>query len=196
MPQPCSICVHPHREEIDRDIVSGAPNRRIATQYGLSESAVRRHKAGHLPPTIAKAGEAIEVAHADTLLDQVHTLLDKARSLTDQAEEAGDLRIALQGIREVRGVLELLAKVTGELQAGPVVGIIMSPEWTTLRTAILRALESFPDARQAILQALDQLPSSAPLQEPVTEGSRYINRVHTTIHPVRLADRLQGGDVP
>ena len=60
------------------------------------------------------AKEAAQAADAGTLLDQVKQLLVDAQRLTAQAEQ---LDVALRGIREVRGVLELLGKVSSELAA-------------------------------------------------------------------------------
>jgi hypothetical protein len=58
MPQPCTICTHTSRPEIDRLIVSGEPNQRVATKFGVTESAIRRHRASHLPQALAKAQAA------------------------------------------------------------------------------------------------------------------------------------------
>ena len=63
------------------------------------------------------AKEAAQAADAGTLLDQVKQLLVDAQRLTAQAEQAKQLDVALRGIREVRGVLELLGKVSSELAA-------------------------------------------------------------------------------
>lgn len=49
MPRVCSICGHAEHKRIDAMIVEAVPNRRIAAQFDVSESAVRRHKARHLP---------------------------------------------------------------------------------------------------------------------------------------------------
>jgi len=74
MPRRCSVCDHPERQKVDEALVTGAPYRSIAKQFALSESAVYRHKAEHLPARLAKAREAAEVAQADDLLAQVHNL--------------------------------------------------------------------------------------------------------------------------
>ncbi len=42
MPRQCSICIHPQRKQIE-STHSDASNRRIATQYHVSEAALRRH---------------------------------------------------------------------------------------------------------------------------------------------------------
>ncbi len=64
---PCSICQHPQRHVIDRALASaGSSNRRIATQYGFSEGAVRRHKlAGHVAEALAVYGRENRAAQFD-----------------------------------------------------------------------------------------------------------------------------------
>ena len=74
MSRKCSVCTHAKRGEIDNALVRGDSNRRIATQYRLTESSLRRHKAGHLPQSLAKAQEAEEVANADDLFGQLREL--------------------------------------------------------------------------------------------------------------------------
>ena len=70
-----------------------------------------RHQQEHLPAALVKGKDAEEVAHGDSLLDQVRSLQGKALAILVQAEAAGDLRAALGAVREARGNLELLAKM-------------------------------------------------------------------------------------
>lgn len=149
MPRACSICSHAEREAIDRALTESTPNRRIAAQFGVTEQALRRHKAGHLPAALVNATKAHEAARADTLLDQVRHLQKKALGILAKAEAAGDLRAATAAIREARGSLELLAKLVGELDERPTVSVLVAPEWITLRTLILQTLEPYAEAKAA-----------------------------------------------
>ncbi len=137
MAPPCSICNHPKRAEIDRAIASGAPNRRIAAQYGVSENAIRRHKKnGHVAKKIAKAEEAKEIAEAKTLLEEVTSLKDRALTILDNAEDEGT-REACLALREVRGIIELMAKVTGELKGdGPTINIVQNPQFVEFKAIV------------------------------------------------------------
>jgi len=155
VPRSCLICQHPDRESIDKALARQTSNRELARIYSLSESAVRRHKGNHLPAKLAKAHEAEEVAHADDLLRQVRALQSKTLSILLRAEGAGDLRTALSAVREARSNLELLAKLSGELDERPVVNLNVSPEWLELRTVIVGALEPYSDARGAVLRAIE-----------------------------------------
>lgn len=115
MPQKCTICIHENQEEIDALLLSGTPLRKIAAQYDASAAALQRHKQ-HISQIAAIAHDAVVIAKADTLLGQVKNLLDQAERITARAESAGSLDTALRGIAQVRGVLELLGEVSGQLQ--------------------------------------------------------------------------------
>jgi transposase-like protein len=155
MPRRCTVCGHPERHGIDEALVSGAPYRSVAKRFGISESAVYRHKTEHLPAHLLKAKEAEELARADDLLEQVRNLQTRALNILERAENAGDLRTALAAISQARGNLELLAKLAGELDERPVVNLNVSPEWLELRAVIVGALEAHPAAHRAVLRALE-----------------------------------------
>jgi transposase-like protein len=154
------VCDHPEKHSIDETLVTGAPYRSVAKRFGLSESAVYRHKAEHLPAHLLKAKEAQEVARADDLLDQVRHLHAHALDILERAENAGDLRTALAAISQARGNLELLGKLAGELTESPSVNITVSAEWTKIRATMVEALAPFPEARSAVSAALLELEAS------------------------------------
>lgn len=154
------MCDHPEKHSIDETLVTGAPYRSVAKRFGLSESAVYRHKAEHLPAHLLKAKEAQEVARADDLLDQVRHLQAHALDILERAENAGDLRTALAAISQARGNLELLGKLAGELTESPSVNITVSAEWTKIRATMVEALAPFPEARSAVSAALLELEAS------------------------------------
>ncbi len=117
-------------------------------------AALQRHKAEHLPPTLAKAEAAKETALADDLLGQVKALRNKAIGILTKAEAAGDLRTALLGIREARSCVELLLEVEGENNRRPVFNLNLSAEWVQVRAVIMATLADFPEARTQVARAL------------------------------------------
>jgi hypothetical protein len=155
MPRTCTVCSHDEHHAINVALVQNGGNRRIAAHYGLSEAAVRRHRAEHIPQLLVKASQAVDVAEADDLLDEVRDLHRRAYAVLDAAEQTGELRTALAAIREARGNLELLARLLGELDERPVVNLLVSPEWLELRAVILTSLETFPEAHTAVVRALE-----------------------------------------
>jgi hypothetical protein len=156
MPRVCTVCEHRDREAIDRALVGDASNRSIASLYDVSEAAVRRHKANHLPAKLVMAEQAAEVAEADNLLDQVRDLQSRTLAILEAAEETRQHRTALGAIREARSNLELLAKLLGELDSRPTVNILVSAEWLELRAVIVGALEPYSEARGAVLRAIEE----------------------------------------
>ena len=154
MPRTCTVCRHAKRHEIDAALVERRPFRDIAGQHDVSKSALVRHFDDHLPAALVKAKEAIDTAHADTILGQVRDLRDRALTVLGTAEGAGDLRTALAAIREARGCLELLGKLAGELQDGASVNVFVSAEWLQVQAVILSALDPHIDAKLAVAAAL------------------------------------------
>lgn len=116
MPRICSVCVHPMREYIEEELLRNTPLRDVAQRFGLSATALCRHRQKHLPEELAYAEEAKTVARASTLLEQVQQLRDRALRLLDRAERAGDLKTAVQAVRATREVLTLLGQVAALAQ--------------------------------------------------------------------------------
>jgi hypothetical protein len=156
MSRVCTVCAHAEREAIDKLLVAGEGLRDIAGRYGLSKSALERHKANHLPASLAQAKEAAEVAQADDLLGQLRKLQRITLGLLSKAYSAGDLRTAVAAVGQARGNLELLGKLLGQLDERAQVNVLVaSPEWLALRARILTVLENYPEARLALAAALE-----------------------------------------
>jgi hypothetical protein len=118
MPRTCTICAHAQRIEIDTALISAGQFgsiRDIATRYGTSKSALDRHKP-HVTDALVKAKAASETAQADTLMDKIAQLEQEARRLGKKAEDAGDIRAAMAAVRELVRIVELLAKIQGDIK--------------------------------------------------------------------------------
>lgn len=157
MARTCTICTHPERQAIDQALVAGTPKRDVSALFRVSEDAMTRHAAAHLPQALSKAQEAKEVAQGDDLLGQLKDLQGRTLGILTQAEEAKDLRTALQAVGQARGNLELLAKVTGELAQEGAVNILIAPEWVRVRATLIGALTPYPEARVAVAEQLAAL---------------------------------------
>lgn len=155
MPRRCSICDHPDREAINRELSSGGAIGTIAAVFGASPDALKRHKANHLMP--AQRDRLVsdpELADVD-VLSEVRTLYRKMRDHLDRAEAATDWPSLVAFHREARADLELLAKLVGRLGDGSTVVNVQID--ARVQTVILEALEPFPDARVAVAEALRQV---------------------------------------
>jgi hypothetical protein len=155
MPRPCSVCAHPEHHAVNVALVQRDSYRDIARRFGLSKAALSRHAREHLPELLAKARHAVEVAEADDLLSRLEALQSRTLAILEAAEGKNQHGTALAAIREARSNLELIGRLTKELETGPTFNLYLSPEWLELRAVIVGALAPFSEARESVLKALE-----------------------------------------
>ena len=156
MPRACSICGHEHRDAMEDAFIAGQAKRRIASQHGVSERAVRYHMREHLPALLALARDAERAARADTLLDRMEALQSQTLAILDAPE---DQRTALAAIAQARRNLELIAEITEQLDRRGTVNLELSVEWQEVKAVLVNTLASYPEAQQAVFNALEEAPS-------------------------------------
>src|SRR5918999_138273 len=156
MPRNCAICLRADQVDIDRAIAGGELLSRGARDFSVSEDALSRHKARHVPQLLAKAEAAQEAS--DDLLGMVRDLHAEAHELLEEARSAGKYGPAASAIREATRCIELLARLKGELESERItMNVVLMPEWQILRSALLRALHPYPEAKQSVSEALKSL---------------------------------------
>ena len=155
MPRTCSICSHEHRDAMEDAFIAGQAKRRIASQHGVSERAVRYHMREHLPALLALARDAERAARADTLLDRLEALQSQTLAILDAPE---DQRTALAAIAQARRNLELIGEVTKELDRAGTINLELTVEWQEVKAVLVNTLASYPEAQQAVFSALEEAP--------------------------------------
>jgi hypothetical protein len=188
-----TITEHVDRARIERDLALGRPLARIAKKYGVSITAAFRHKR-KLPPQLkaALAGHALRPAEdleklrieeSESLLS--HLAAQRARLLISQdaAMEAEQFGLVAQLASGVHRNLELVGKYLGEFASHSTqttISILITPEYLDLRTALLRALQPYGDARRAVAATLHQVEQKAaraqpaePQRAPVVDGGSH-----------------------
>lgn len=151
----CTVCTHPALAEIDAALAGETSSkRRIATHYGLSEAAIRRHRRDHLPARLVQAAQQEDVRNAIDVYAQLRDINIAVRDVLEQAKRDGDGDLALKASDRILKQLELQAKLLGELQEGTVVNVVLSQQWLELRTVIITALDRHPEARHSVATAL------------------------------------------
>jgi hypothetical protein len=154
MGRKCSICTHPDRGKIDRDLFYQKPLRVVADKYGVNRQAVWMHRNNHLLPLLAKAEAAEEMARAESIWSELRRLKTRMWNLLDRAEKKHEHITAVSAAREIRGCLELCAKLEGQIQENTVINIINLPQWQELQQVLSSTLEAFPEARLAVADRL------------------------------------------
>lgn len=143
--------------EINKALVSGAPIRDIARQYGLSKDTVYRHKNNCFIDTLEKAVESQELINAGEIKAQLQAIYQKTIAILDKNTGKND-RVALTAIREARANLELIGRLIGEIDTSPKIAVLVNnADWIKVRTALLEALEPYPEARDAVVNELQRI---------------------------------------
>jgi hypothetical protein len=156
MPRTCSICSHEHRDAMEDAFIAGQAKRRIASQHGVSERAVRYHMREHLPALLALARDAERAARADSLLDRMEALQSQTLAILDAPE---DQRTALAAIAQARRNLELIGEVSRELDRAGTINLELTVEWQEVKAVLVNTLASYPEAQQAVFSALEEAPN-------------------------------------
>ena len=159
MPRRCTVCTHPQRAEIERALTDGGTIRDIARRFRVSRPSLARHKA-HMREAVKAALEAGKVNRGRDVLERLQELDQRTRAILEQAQREGRARDALAAIRELRGLLKLEAELVGDLGRGTVVNVVPlvhSPEWHQLRDILISTLEAYPEAKQAVANAISRV---------------------------------------
>lgn len=184
----CTVCGHDERWRIELLHAGGASFESLATKFGVSKHALRRHWIAHVRPE-AKANYLVGPAQLADLAakaaDEGASVLDHFRVVRTMlmgqlaaTSEAGDARGSAIVAGQLVSVLEKIGRVTGEIATiaqGTIniqnnVAIVNSPEFARAQAAILRALAPHAAARAAVVEALRELdaqPVSGPRNLPV-----------------------------
>ncbi len=95
MPRLCTICTHPELVTIDEGLVTGQSLRAISAAYGVSKSAVDRHKESHLPAVLTQDGADLKAefqAARQADHTQYHELRKNARAVMRAMQGWGLIR--------------------------------------------------------------------------------------------------------
>ena len=148
------MCTSPARPAIDDALVAGTSAPRIAAIHRVSGDAVTRHRAHLVLPLkqaqAAQATATAEVREALDVVQQLKAINAASLAVLRDARASGDGRLVLQAVDRVQRQVELQAKLLGELDERPVVNVLVTQEWATVRGALLAALAPYPEARAAV----------------------------------------------
>jgi len=154
MPRACTVCQSPAVEAINRELAARAAIPALAAKYRVSSDALLRHRANHFPAVVAKAQEVEDLHQALDIVAQLKAINGAALTVLGEARRSGNGELALKAIDRIQRQIELQAKLLGELDERPVINLVLSPEWLTLRLVILEALAAHPVARLAVAERL------------------------------------------
>ena len=105
MPRTCLACASSNRVEIDKALANGTSLRDIAGRWGVSRSALDRHKS-HVALTITKVQEKREEKLGESPLDQIQRVQRKLWEVLAKMEAQEDHRGSVVALRKIRECME------------------------------------------------------------------------------------------
>jgi len=153
------MCKHPDREELERKIASKELSMTAAAKLANSNKAtVSRHMRNCVASRVRESmkPEPITVEGLN-VVNALTTSHEKTLEILTDSLNDGDRRTALLAIQTENKQLELMAKLTGQLNEAPQLNILMNPEFMRLKSVILTTLAPYPDARLKLSERLAEI---------------------------------------
>ena len=172
MARRCTVCLSPQLADIDRELAVNRTFRSIADRYGLSLSALKRHKVNHMPARLAKAQQVTELARVNDLVEHKREVeVQDTRQAIDTVQQLKAINAAcleilkkaradekhtlsLRAVDRILKQITLQAKLLGDIQDGQTVNIAVLSEWHGIRQVVADALRPYPEAGAAVARAL------------------------------------------
>jgi len=161
------IEAHPQSDEIIRRLASGEDYSKIVEDFpDIRYQDLDYYAQNKLPAILSKSNdlkaladeiESADVHKGDTYLQLVIGLQKKALDALEQQNAKEDPKSWAMISREARGYVELMGKALDRIRDAPQqqINILVLPEWLELRSTIIQSLRPYPDALEAVRDALD-----------------------------------------
>ena len=104
-------------------MLAGDSYRTVAQRFCVSRDAVVRHRR-HLTAATPNSIHTEQIFESGTLVEQLCRLTSEAQRLKEKAEIAGDFRTALSAVRELCRIVELVAKLRGDIDARSEINVV------------------------------------------------------------------------
>lgn len=165
-PTRCSICGHRERAAIDLGLARRVSMRALAQRYDVGPDSLYRHAKHHLPPQLRAtllAGPDLPIdldklreTESQSLLSNLIAIRRRLLGSLDVAEESGDGGMISRVAGQLHRNLEITGKLLGDLNSGTTINnnVLVLPVYMEMRVALVRALQPYPEARQAVAAVL------------------------------------------
>lgn len=160
------IEAHPQADEIIKRLASGEEYSKIVQDFpDITWFDLDYFAKNKLPQILSKSKElqslADEIEQADvhkgdTYLQLIVGLQKKALDALEKQDASSDPKAWALVSREARGYLEILGKGLDRIRDTPPVqvNILVNPEWIELKALIVTTLKPYPEALEALADAL------------------------------------------
>lgn len=148
----CVVCSHADREKIDLHLAEGRTLALMQEIFHLPLRALREHRERHLTGLVVRVGTDPVTIHraARDLVGFCEQMIER----TDDSDPKM-MELRLRAIESARKCLETEAQLSGMGKHFDPKMLI--PYWQQLRQAIIDALQPYPEAEEAVLQAIENV---------------------------------------
>ena len=172
----CQGCNHLERVRIERLLSAGASIKGTARKFEIDYHALRRHWINH----VSSQARATYITGAGVAKDQLEKVVaDESLALIDHyrivrralykgissASEVGDNNALALLSGRLHENFRDSGRLTGELQRGPLLNVqnnvLINPDYSKAIARIVSAVAPFPEARQAVIEALRDLEATS-----------------------------------
>lgn len=155
----CTICSHDRGPEIDKALIAGKVPRQISAKYGLSQSAVYRHKANCISHSVEQAQIAVDTSRAVDHAANAEWALDRCKALAEENADRPD--VALKAITAFLASNDQSARLTGK---HPEVSPLAHPGFREMMGGLMTCLQAHPSAARDVIRYLEsrRMPTFAP----------------------------------
>jgi hypothetical protein len=180
-PGGCKVCEHVERTRIELLLAGGAGQTAVAAKYQLSKHSVHRHWHGHVSEQhrlnlimgpVGRMELSARVAEENSsVIDHLKIVRAGIYQQYHAALEAGDRNSGALLAGKLHENLRITARITGELISSPLVQINNSQtnvtalldcrEFVTFQATLIRLLDRFPSAREAVVTEFERLARQA-----------------------------------
>ncbi len=191
----CKLCSHTKRVEIEAAVVrDNASYRTISKTYGISCDGLKRHiKSGHVYKELQAEHRTEGLIRRQDLTEQLQDLQRLLHKYLRNVQGKDEIRQVTALVKEIKSIIELLGKLLGRFPRETDISIAVNPIWISLKQEIYQALVGFPEARAAMLEAIENGDGSNAVHQqmirpeghdPVTPAVlEIINREFEEDHP-------------
>jgi hypothetical protein len=186
----CTVCNLNQTKEIDRALLTGVTLTSLSRKYGLSISALHRHK-DHLHKKMHRAETRLQASLHQGFFFKLNTLLDLAMQTALTASADGNSRLFLQAGSLGSRIINQMTKMDVQLEPEMVYCLMASPKWNMTDSLLPGAFQALSDTRQTL--ATDLL---APCADP--EPELVPDQAQTSLDEASFPDLetlLQSGDL-
>lgn len=158
--EPCKVCSHAAREQIERGAKDAKSFAFIAERYEVTDEELKRHMDNHMRALTTRNVEAEVVplgANPQALFVACNDVIKESHELIAHCKENDNAKGWAAGIGEWRRCIETQARMMGMYNG--VDPAIRMAQFARYRQTILEALRPFPEAFQAVLDALKNMES-------------------------------------